>query len=299
MSHTIIVSDNHSTLAPTIAHQLGLPHLVVPYNIFASTEVDLNSLINLLRYEENVLYVHQFFTAPEASINESLFRLLLSLQILKTKKVKTITLLLPYLPYSRQDKAVNGISTYTIILEQLRNAGVNNIITYDIHNLAITDQAMIVIEHKSTTQCWIRYIKQHESLENLCIASPDYGAQIRAYPVARELNLPIVNLSKKRREDGSIVITSISGSVQGKRVIIIDDIIDTGKTALASCRALRDKGAISVVGYFSHAVLSTPIAEIVKDTLFEKIVISNSLLTRKDLLHEKIEVIDIVTDLRC
>ena len=228
------------------------------------------------------------------TINQSLFDLLLILASFKASGAKKITLLMPYLPYARQDKPITteNFLISSLVTNMLHNAGAGSLITYDLHNPTLTDQISLPVKNLTATAHWINLIKNvYPTLNNICIATPDHGALVRAQPVAQKLGVPLICLTKKRTEN-QVSIADVDGDVAGKQVILIDDILDTGHTAIAACNALLEHGAQSVSGYFSHAVFSADALEHMQESRFEKIFIGNSLLYGPTNLDGKFVLVD-------
>lgn len=302
-----IFSDQHSTLAPFLALTFGKQHHVINVDSFSNNETKLNRLMHASTTGKNILYVHQFFSESQnselqsplvlrspkgvsnglskKSINESLFNVLLTLESLISSGAKHITLLMPYLPYTRQEHAT--------VLKLLLKTGTNKIITYDVHHQSLVDQNSPTLINYAPTNAWVDLIKKtYTSLENVCIASPDHGAIARTGLVAQALNVPLIRLSKQRKDNNQIIITDIDGLASGKNVIIIDDILDTGSTAIAACNKLLEQGAQSVSGYFSHAILSGNAIELLEKSSFGVIFLGNSMLVNKDMLSNKFKIVD-------
>ncbi len=286
MLNYIITSDQHSTLAPSLASQLDKEHLIIHVGQFPSSETKVTSFEDKRLTGKHILHVHQFSSGSQA-INQSLFDLLLILESLKVIGVSNIRLLMPYMPYARQN------TTMPLIINMLYQAGVKIIITYDIHNPSLINQEPSGIKNISTTDYWVDLIKNiPPDLKNICIATPDYGAMARTMPIAQKLGVPLVCLTKKRIENNQVIITAIDSNVAGKKIIMIDDILDTGNTAIAACNALLEQDALSVSGLFSHAVLSEGAVKKLQESRFEKIFVGNSLLGLEEL-GDKFVIVDL------
>ena len=155
----------------------------------------------------------------------------------------------------------------------------------------------VKLEDIPLDQFWAEYLKanfeEEINKEQICIASPDEGGFSRANKIANILNIPIVCVKKKRVRMDNPVALSLSGDVNSKTVVIIDDIIDTCRTAIQASRLLRMHGACRVIGVFTHAIFSLGYANNILENDFEKVFISNSLPIMFQAKDNKVSVCSI------
>ncbi len=193
-----------------------------------------------------------------------------------------ITIVIPYLPFSRQDKPSNLREPILaqLIPILLQAAGANQIVVTKLHNPASrTVYPLIKMEDVDTTDIMIKYIRDNNpDLSNIMLAAPDVGATKSVRVVAEALGVPIVIVDKRR--DAKLAnksdVMEIIGDPSGYDVILLDDIADTGGTLRKGAEALREKGAKKIHGMFTHAVLSGNAIENLKEARFESIVLTNS-----------------------
>lgn len=290
MHQFLLIADQSSTLASLLAVSLAIPLYQLIIKPYPDTEISIKLPEGLDIKGKDVVYVHQFYAGISTSFvsyDQLLLNLLLVLGELKSLRPQSITLLLPYLPYARQK-----IMSQTI-LQLLLDIGVDKMITYDVHMSALIQQSIIPVYHIESTLCWVNIIKQYmPDFDNLCIAAPDLGGIARASAIAQELKVPLISLTKKRMDNGQIQLVAMQGNVSGKKVVIIDDMLDTGKTAIAACNFLLQQGAVSVSGCFSHALFSAGAFELLQESAFEKVFIGNSLLFDQAVFNNKFVVVD-------
>ncbi|MBX9830536.1 ribose-phosphate diphosphokinase [Candidatus Babeliales bacterium] len=296
----MIVSCQNSVLAQRLSARLGQP--LGTYNLvnFADTE----SLVTLTMSEElagtTVLLVFQFSSfclqdKPEYHINNELWQLLLVANTLKQRGVKKLAGLLPYLPYARHDKndAAGFAGSFAFIGKLLQAAGFDELISCDVHSVHNASLLPFPLRTISLVSFWAQFLKRQGVDRNTCIAAPDVGGLARAQALAQELGLELVTLEKKRIGVDQSVSLTLTGDVVGKRVVVIDDIIDTAGTALHAYNSIRRHGARSVEGCFSHAVLSANAHHLVQDGCFHKLYVTNSLLLDQTQVPTSIAVVSI------
>ncbi|MBY0352979.1 ribose-phosphate diphosphokinase [Candidatus Babeliales bacterium] len=297
----MIVSCQNSRLAQLLSMRLGKP--LVTYNLvnFADTE----SLVTLTMSEEElvsktVVLVFQFSSfclqdKPKYHINNELWQLLLVANTLKQRGVKKLVGLLPYLPYARHDKkdAAGFAGSFAFVGKLLQAAGFDELISCDVHS---TQNALLLpfpLRTISLVPFWANFLKQQGVDRNTCIAAPDVGGLARAQALAQELGLALATLEKTRIGVDQSVSLTLTGDVAGKRVVVIDDIIDTAGTALHAYQRIREHGARMVEGCFSHAVLSAGAHQLVQDGCFDKLYVTNSLLLDQEQVPSTITVLAI------
>lgn len=243
-----LIEKNHGEL---------FPHHRVPYKVFANGEV-LPLIPETLRRQR----VFLFHALQQPTPNDALMRMLVLNDALARASVESITLVVPFMSYLRQDRKhkprmpISGRMLADLIET---NAKVERIITADMH----ADQAQgffgIPVDNLTCLKLLAEDGRQRlgHNLSDVVVVSPDFGGAVRARSVAKRLNVPVAIFEKRRDEDGVANVDYLIGeSVAGKRVIICDDIIDTGGTMDATAHALMHRGAVSVDIWSTHGVLS-------------------------------------------
>ncbi|MFH1254513.1 MAG: ribose-phosphate diphosphokinase [bacterium] len=298
----LVVSCLKSQLADDFANALDVPLIQVSYGLFADTEVYVDVKESELISGSEILFVHQFFLSDprcNGSINDQLTNLLIACDLLRNIGARKITTILPYLAYSRQDESFGGKFAGPVKLmgRFLKAAGIDSVFACDLHSEKLFDLFQIQLEEISLVDFWaeqLRSLFKEEIDKNLvCIASPDIGGLNRANRIAQILNVPVVYLEKKRINPDNPVALCLHGDVNSKTVIIVDDIIDTGRTAIQASLMLKMHGATKIIGVFTHAVFSPGIIDRLTKSDFYKIYITNSLLNSFEKPHKKISVCSI------
>ncbi len=259
---------------------------------FADTETVVCDLLPL--EDSSILLVHQFIPCIQKSINAQLFELLLVLYQLKAARVQEINLFMPYLAYSRHDKLDAGqfCAEGEITAKMYNNAGVTSLYCYDVHSLRVQDFFALNFQSLTVTNFWREVIQKIDlSQEQWCLASPDQGGADRVQSLAEKLDVPFVLIEKERVATDESVALHLEGNVQGKTVVVLDDILDTGITAVNSANLLLEHGAQRVLGCFTHGVLSSGSVERLDGSDFEKIYVADTLLIDQESLSEKFEIV--------
>lgn len=296
----MIVSCKNSKLAQLLSARLGKPLVSYQPISFADTETLID--LDLFEYAEasTALLVFQFSSFCLQSqlsyhVNNELFQFLLVASMLKQRGVKKLVGLLPYLPYTRHDKkdAAGNPGHFETVGKLLQASGFDELITCDIHSEQNALLLPLPLRTISLVPLWADVLKQQDLEKDTCIATPDVGGIARAQELADALGLELVTLEKKRIGIDLSVSLTLTGDVTGKRVIIIDDIIDTAGTALHAYQTIRQHGARRVEGCFSHAVLSSPAQRFVHHDFFDKLYVTNSLELDQEQLPKAITVVSI------
>lgn len=224
----------------------------------------------------------------------NLISFLILCHTLKKEKAKKITALIPYLAYTRHDKEETHKSHITPLVGQLlKTSGIDRVITCDVHSSMVENLFPIPIISLSPAKIFASELKKISFLD-ATIVSPDKGAINRCEDVVRELkmNSPVTYISKKRTD----VIThfELHGNVK-ERVVIIDDILDTGKTLISCCEKLLEKGVKEIIIFITHGLFTGDEWKRLWDLKVKKIYCTNSLPLPKHLLSEKrISVLSII-----
>ena len=200
-----------------------------------------------------------FIVQSTISPSESIIELLLMIDAAKRAAAKSVTVIIPYYGYARQDrknKPREPISA-SLIANILQSAGANRVITCELHADQIQGFFNIPLVHLQSTPIFIKYIKsQSLDIENTLFAAPDLGSVKRAEIYARYFNKPLVICNKRRDSPNEVASIQIIGDVTKKNIILVDDIIDTGKTLHKSAEELLKNGALSVRAICTHGILS-------------------------------------------
>ncbi|WP_115056291.1 ribose-phosphate pyrophosphokinase [Helicobacter mustelae] len=217
-----------------------------------------------------------------APTNDNLIELLIMADALKRSSANSINAVIPYFGYARQDrKAAPRVPiSAKLVANLIQGAGINRIITMDLHAGQIQGFFDIPVDNLYGSIIFRDYIRS-KNFKNPIIASPDIGGVSRARYFADQLQLDLVIVDKKREKANVSEVMNIIGEVQGKDVILVDDMIDTAGTVCKAAEVLKNKGAASVLALGTHAVLSHPALERIEESVLDEVVVSNSIPLRK------------------
>jgi ribose-phosphate pyrophosphokinase len=245
---------------------------------------------------DNVRGTDVFLIQPTSPpVNEHLMELLIAVDALKRSSADRITAVVPYYGYARQDRKDKPrvpISS-KLVADLLQAAGVNRMLTLDLHAPAIQGFFDVPVDHLMAAPVLLAWIEQ-QRFSNLMIVSPDAGGVERARFYAKRLGAGLAIIDKRRVEANVAKTMNVIGDVDGHTCVIVDDLVDTAGTLAGSVSALMDKGASSVVGCFSHAVLSGPALERIQDSEIERVVVTDTIcLPEQKANLPKVEVLTV------
>lgn len=216
-------------------------------------------------------------TATEKA-NEELMELFIIIDALKRASARSITAVIPHLPYARQDRKAASREPISarLIADLLTVSGVNRIITMDLHSDQIQGFFNIPVDHLTATPLLANYIKS-KNIKDPVIVSPDTGRAKTSKKFADRIGAPLAIIHKQRPEHSKSEVLHVVGDVKGKTPIIVDDMIDTAGTATAGVKALLDMGANDEVYLMAtHPILSGPAVERINKAGFKEVVVTNS-----------------------
>lgn len=237
------------------------------------------------------VYIIQPTCAPT---NDNLMELLIMIDAFKRSSAKSISAVVPYYGYARQDrKAAPRVPiTAKLVADLLEKAGINRIITLDLHAAQIQGFFNIPADNLFGSILFVDYIKA-KNLKNPIIASPDIGGVTRARSYASKLGLELVIVDKRREKANESEVMNIIGDVKGKDVILVDDMVDTAGTLVKAAAALKAKGATSVMACCTHGVLSGKAYKNLDSHDLDELVISDTIPLKEN--HSKITVLTAAT----
>ena len=218
-----------------------------------------------------------------APTNDNLMELLVMTDAFRRSSARTINAIIPYFGYARQDrKAAPRVPiTAKLVANLMETAGIDRIVTMDLHAGQIQGFFDVPVDNLYGSIIFRDYIKQ-KNLPNPIIASPDIGGVSRARYFADQLGFDLVIVDKKREKANVSEVMNIIGDVEGKDVILVDDMIDTAGTMCKAAEVLKKHGAKSVRALGTHPVLSGPAIERIENSVLDEIVMTNTIpLTQK------------------
>lgn len=270
----IFAGNSNRALAEEIAEKIGLPVGVATVGKFSDGEVAVN-IGEVVRGSD--VFIIQSTCTP---VNDNLMELLILIDALKRASAGRITAVMPYFGYARQDrkaKARDPISA-KLVANLITTAGADRILTMDLHAPQLQGFFDIPVDHLLGVPILAEYFKnKFQSFEDVVIVSPDVGSVTRSRKVAERLDVPIAIIDKRRPKANVSEIMNIIGEVRDKRLILVDDLIDTGGTIVNAVKALVEMGAKEVYACCTHAVLSGPAIERIKNSHIKELVMLNTI----------------------
>jgi ribose-phosphate pyrophosphokinase len=234
------------------------------------------------------VFIIQSTGAPS---NDNLMELLIMTDALRRSSASSITAVVPYYGYARQDrKAAPRVPiTARLVADMYEAAGIDRVVTIDLHAGQIQGFFNIPVDNLYGSVTFENYIKS-KNLKNPVIASPDIGGVARARYFASRMGLDMVIVDKRREKANESEVMNIIGDVSGKDVIMIDDMVDTAGTMVKAATALKNKGASSVMACATHAVLSGKAYENIENGELDELIVTNTLESKQ---HDKIVVLTV------
>lgn len=233
-------------------------------------------------FEESIRGSRVFLIGSTNPSSENLMELLLMIDAAKRASAKHITAVIPYFGWARQDRKDKPRVPIAakLVASLLEVAGATRIITMDLHADQIQGFFEKPVDHLYASTIFIPYI-QSLKLENLCMASPDMGGSKRAYSYSKYLNSEVAICYKQRKKANVIEKMELIGNVEGKNVILVDDMIDTAGTIVKAATLMRERGALSVRAIATHPILSGDAYEKIENSQLEEIIVTDTIPMRQ------------------
>ena len=234
-------------------------------------------------FEESVRGSRVFIIGSTHPSSDNLMEMLLMLDAAKRASARHITAVMPYFGWARQDRKDKPRVPIgaKMIAKLLETAGATRIITMDLHADQIQGFFEKPVDHLFASTIFVPYI-QSLQLDNLTIASPDMGGSKRAYAYSKFLKSDVVICYKQRQKANVISHMELIGDVQGKNVILVDDMVDTAGTLTKAAELMMERGAKSVRAVCTHGILSGDAHERVENSLLEELIITDSIPAKKE-----------------
>ena len=222
--------------------------------------------------------------------------LLLVIDALRRSSAKTITAVIPYFGYARQDRKVAPRTSISakVMANLITNAGATRVVTVDLHAGQIQGFFDMPVDNLYTAPLFAKYIKKKLKNKKLICVSPDVGGVARTRDLANRIKADLAIIDKRRPAPGKSEVMNILGDVKNKTCIIVDDIIDSGGTIVNAVNALKKSGANEVYVFISHGVLSGDASKKIKNSKIKKLIVTDTIdNTKKIHNNNKIEVLSI------
>lgn len=267
----VFAGTNSRYLGESICKELGIELGKMNVDRFADGEFEVG-------FEESIRGAEVYLVQSTFPNSDNLMELLLMIDAAKRASAATIVAVIPYFGWARQDRKDKPRVSIAakLVADMLTVAGINRLITMDLHADQIQGFFNVPVDHLYASSIFIPYI-QSLHLENMVIASPDAGGAKRANSYAKYFDVPLVLCHKQRAKANVVEKMTVIGDVEGKNVILVDDIVDTAGTITKAADLLLAQGAESVRALSSHPVMSDPATERVNNSGLTEIIFTDSI----------------------
>ena len=288
----VLVSGRaHPALADAVAKELGTELVPAETRTFANGEI-------YARYGDSVrgcdAFVMQSHSAP---INEWLMEQLIMVDALKRASAKRITVVAPFYPYARQDKKGRGREPISarLIADLFKAAGADRIMSVDLHAAQIQGFFDGPVDHLFAMPVLLEHFQKLLDPESLTVVSPDMGRVRVADIWSDKLGAPLAIIHKRRdpKVPNQVSVHEIVGDVEGRVCLLVDDLIDTGRTIAKAAEALKHSGATRVVVAATHAVFSDPAVEVLQSDFIDQVVVTDTLPLEENKRWDRLTILPI------
>jgi ribose-phosphate pyrophosphokinase len=277
-------------LAEAIAHGLGTKLGAARLSRFSDGEF-------FCQIEENVRGVHSYVIQPTCSpVNDNLIELLIMVDALRRASAGSITAVLPYYGYARQDRKMAPRTPISsrLVADLLQTAGVSRVLCVDLHAAQIQGFFSVPFDHLFALPVFLEDYLKTSFDQRAVFVSPDAGGVERARAYSKRLGASLAIIDKRRARANESEVMHLIGDVKDRECIIVDDLIDTGGTLCNAARAVMEKGAKRVVACATHGVFSGNAIQRIEESPLDEVVVTNSIPPSKDgKLSSKIRYLSI------
>tara|TARA_Y100000746_G_scaffold112842_1_gene96441 strand:- start:45 stop:977 length:933 start_codon:yes stop_codon:yes gene_type:complete len=276
----IISGNSNPILANQISKELKVKTIDVTVTRFSDQEV-------FVEINENIrgknIFVIQSTSMPA---NDHIMELLITIDALKRASANTVTAVIPYFGYARQDRKVGPRTPISakLVADVLTTAGIDRLLTIDLHAGQIQGFFDIPVDNLYAAPVITKDILKNYKDKDLVVISPDVGGVVRARGIAKRINGDLAIVDKRRDKANESEVMNIIGDINNRDCIIVDDIVDTAGTLCNAAEALINEGANSVSAYITHGVLSGPAIERLQNSKLKELVITDSIAPTKLIL---------------
>mgnify|MGYP001225198517 CR=1 FL=1 len=276
MQNLLVFSGNSNLpLAKAVCRELSVPMGKAMVGKFSDGEVQVEIEENVRRQE---VFVIQSTCAPTA---ENFMELLVMVDALKRASAGSVTAVVPYFGYARQDRRPRSARvpiTAKVAAKMFSAVGTDRVLTVDVHADQIQGFFDIPVDNVYASPILLADIWRNQGTDNIIVVSPDVGGVVRARAIAKRLDDAELAIIDKRRPRANVsTVMNIIGDVEGKTCVLVDDIVDTAGTLCAAAAALKQNGAKRVVAYCTHAVLSGAAINNITGSALDELVVTDTI----------------------
>ena len=275
-SNFLVFSGNaNRPLADAVCRELGVRPGKALISRFSDGEVQVEIEESVRRQE---VYVIQPTNAPSA---ENFMELLVLIDALKRASAASVTAVVPYFGYARQDRRPRSARvpiTAKVAAKMIQAAGCDRVLTVDVHADQIQGFFDIPLDNVYSSPVLLADVWRNHGTKNIIVVSPDVGGVVRARAIAKRLDdAELAIIDKRRPRPNEATVMNIIGEVEGKTCVLVDDIVDTAGTLCAAAAALKQRGAAKVVAYCTHPVLSGPAIANIGNSAMDELVVTDTI----------------------
>lgn len=286
----LFAGRSNPALAREIANYLGTSVGPMIIKNFADGEI-------YVQVKESVRGDDVFIIQPLCNpVNENLVELLIIIDAFKRASAKTITAVIPYYGYARQDRKTSGREAITakLVADLLTTAGTSRVLAMDLHTGQIQGFFNILVDHIFATPILVDYIKKLDiDPDEIVAVSPDPGGVPRTRYFAKELSCPLAIIDKRRDKHNEAIASHVIGDVVGKVCILFDDMIDTAGTICEAAKLLMKQGATAIYVCAAHPIFSGPAVERLSNAPIKEVIITNTIPLDMTKMPEKIKQLSV------
>ena len=286
----LFAGNSNRPLAEAIAKKLHTALGGIDVGQFSAGEISVH-IDETVRGRD--LFIIQSTSAP---VNDNLMELLIMIDAARRASAGRITAVIPYFGYARQDRKARSRDPITakLVADLITAAGADRVLTMELHAAQIQGFFNIPLDHLLGGPTLYSYFKSKKIVdENFVVVSPDIGSVSRARNVASKLNCPMAIIDKRRPKANVMEVMNIIGDIDGKKCLMVDDMIDTAGTICQGAQALADHGAKEVYACCTHAVLSGPAIERLAASPIKELAVLNTIDLPPEKMLDKFKVISV------
>ena len=285
----IFSGTSNIKIAEKIANLAGVPLGKIDLETFSDGELRV-------AFQENIRGENVFLVQSTNPPAENLMQLLLMLDAAKRASAKTVTTVIPYYGYSRQDRKDQPRVPISarMIMDLMSAAGVDRMITMDLHSPQIQGFTNVPFDNLYSRIVLFNKLKEYQlDVDNGVVLAPDIGSAKMSQSYAKKLGIGFALIDKRRPKHNVTEVVNLIGDLKDKHVFIIDDMIDTAGTICNAARTAIENGAKSVMAVATHPVLSGPAIERLKDAPIDKIIVSDTIDISNNKIFNKLEIVSV------
>lgn len=266
----IFSGTSNAPLAQKIGKSIGVELGIIESKRFSDGEI-------WVKYGENIRGREVFLIQSTNPPAENLVELLIMIDAARRASAKRVTAVIPYFGYARQDRKDQPRVSITakLIANLITEAGADRVMTMDLHASQIQGYFDIPVDHLYGSSIFLNHLNNLS--DNLAVVSPDVGGIKIARAYAKMLNSGLIVIDKRRPKQNLAEVMNIIGEVEGKDILLVDDLIDTAGTFVGAAKALKDKGARNIFGAVTHPLLSGPAYDRIKESFIDKLFVTDTI----------------------